>query len=153
MDELDRAAFSVLLPDIRDHFGMTDAAALSLVGATAIAIVLLEVPLAFLADRRNRVRIAATGAAIWAVFSAATGLAVSVGMLALARVGAGGGKAVVTPTHSSLLADYYVPAAACEGLLRPPARQLRRPDHGAGSRRRDRRALRVAGTVPALRHS
>lgn len=111
VDELDRAAFSVLLPDIRDQFGMTDAAALSLVGATAIAIVLIEVPLAFLADRRSRVRIATTGAAVWALFSAATGLALSVGMLALARVGAGGGKAVVTPTHSSLLADYYEPAA------------------------------------------
>jgi branched-chain amino acid transport system ATP-binding protein len=90
---------------------MTDAAALSLVGATAIAIVLIELPLAFLADRRNRARIAATGAAVWALFSAATGLAFSVAMLAVARVGAGGGKAVVTPTHSSLLADYYEPAA------------------------------------------
>lgn len=111
VDELDRAAFSVLLPDIRDHFGMSDAAALSLVGATAIAVVLIEVPLAFLSDRRSRVRIATSGAALWALFSAATGLAFSVGMLALARVGAGGGKAVVTPTHSSLLADYYEPAA------------------------------------------
>jgi MFS family permease len=111
VDELDRAAFSVLLPDIRDHFGMTDAAALSLVGATAIAIVLIELPLALLADRRNRVRIAAGGAAVWALFSAGTGFATSVGMLAVARVGAGGGKAVVTPTHSSLLADYYEPAA------------------------------------------
>lgn len=45
------------------------------------------------------------------MFSVATGLAFSVAMLALARVGAGGGKAVVTPTHSSLLADYYEPAA------------------------------------------
>ena len=111
VDELDRAAFSILLPDIRDHFGMSDSAALSLVGVTAIAIVLIEVPLAFVADRRNRVRIASTGAAIWAIFSAATGLAVSVGMLAIARIGAGGGKAVVTPTHSSLLSDYYEPAA------------------------------------------
>jgi branched-chain amino acid transport system ATP-binding protein len=111
VDELDRAAFSVLLPDIRDHFGLSDAAALSLVGLTAIAIVLIELPLAFFADRRNRVRIAAGGAAVWALFSVATGLAVSVGMLAVARIGAGGGKAVVTPTHSSLLADFYEPAA------------------------------------------
>jgi branched-chain amino acid transport system ATP-binding protein len=73
--------------------------------------VLSEVPLAFYADRGNRVRIAATGAAVWALFSAGTGLAVSVGMLAVARIGAGAGKAVVTPTHSSLLADYYPPDA------------------------------------------
>jgi branched-chain amino acid transport system ATP-binding protein len=101
VDELDRTAFAVLLPDIREHFGMTDAAALTLVAATTIAIVLIEVPLSFYADRRNRVRIASFGAAIWALFSAGTGLAVSVAMLAAMRVGAGGGKAVVTPTHSS----------------------------------------------------
>src|ERR671911_435826 len=65
VDELDRTAFAVLLPDIRDHFGLRDAAALGLVAATTIAIVLVEVPLGFYADRRNRIRIATTGAAIW----------------------------------------------------------------------------------------
>jgi MFS family permease len=111
VDELDRTAFAVLLPDIRDHFGLSDAAALAFVGATAITIVLIELPIAFYADRANRVRIATTGAALWALFSLATGLAISIVMLAVARLGAGGGKAVVTPTHSSLLADYYEPAA------------------------------------------
>lgn len=111
VDELDRMAFAILLPDIRADFGLTDAAALALVAATTIAIVLIEVPLSFLSDRRNRVRIATAGAAVWALFSVGTGLALSVGMLAVMRVGAGGGKAVVTPTHSSLLADYYEPAA------------------------------------------
>ena len=111
VDELDRTAFAVLLPDIRDHFGLSNASALGLVAATTIAVVLIEVPLAFYAYRRNRVRIATAGAAIWALFSAGTGLAASVTMLAVARIGAGAGKAVVTPTHSSLLADYYRPAA------------------------------------------
>ena len=111
VDELDRTAFAVLLPDIRDHFELSNAAALGLVAVTTIAIVLIEVPLAFYSDRGNRVRIAAAGAAVWALFSAGTGLAVSVGMLAIARVGAGVGKAVVTPTHSSLLADFYAPEA------------------------------------------
>jgi MFS family permease len=111
VDELDRSAFAVLLPDIRDEFDLTNAGALSLVAATTIAVVLIEVPLAFYADRGNRVRIATTGAAVWALFSAGTGLATSVAMLAIARVGAGAGKAVVTPTHSSLLADFYEPRA------------------------------------------
>jgi branched-chain amino acid transport system ATP-binding protein len=111
VDELDRTAFAVLLPDIRDHFGLSNAAALGLVAATTIAIVLIEVPLAFYADRHNRMRITAVGAAVWALFSAGTGLAMSVAMLAAARVGAGVGKAVVTPTHSSLLADFYPPDA------------------------------------------
>jgi branched-chain amino acid transport system ATP-binding protein len=111
VDELDRSAFAVLLPDIQRYFGLSDAVALSLVAATTIAVLLVEIPLSFAADRRNRVRMATTGAAAWAMFSFGTGLALGIAMLAAMRVGAGIGKAVVTPTHSSLLADYYEPAA------------------------------------------
>ena len=111
VDELDRAAFAVLLPDIRDHFSLSDSGALALVSLTTVAVILIEVPLSFYCDRRNRVRIATVGAAIWAMFSVGTGLAVSVAMLVAMRVGAGGGRAVVTPTHSSLLSDWYKPAA------------------------------------------
>lgn len=111
VDELDRAAFAVLLPDIRDHFGLADAEALAIVSLTTVAVLLIEVPLSFYCDRRNRVRIATVGAAIWALFSFGTGLAISVGTLVAARIGAGGGRAVVTPTHPSLLADFYEPAA------------------------------------------
>lgn len=111
VDELDRAAFAVLLPEIRDHFGLADAEALAIVSVTTIAVLLIEVPLSFYCDRANRVRIATVGAGLWAFFSFGTGLAVSVAMLAAMRIGAGGGRAVVTPTHSSLLSDYYEPAA------------------------------------------
>ncbi|CAA9268008.1 MAG: hypothetical protein AVDCRST_MAG76-3193 [uncultured Acidimicrobiales bacterium] len=111
VDELDRAAFAVLLPDIREHLGLSNAGALALVAATTVAVVLIEVPLGFLADRKSRVRIAVRGAAVWAAFSIGTGLAASVAMLIVMRIGAGAGKAVVTPTHSSLLADYYPPVA------------------------------------------
>ena len=114
VDELDRSAFAVLLPDIRDHFDLSNAGALRLVSLTTIAVLLIEVPLSFYCDRGKRVRIATIGAAVWALFSFGTGAAVvvgSLGMLIAMRIGAGTGRAVVTPTHSSLLADYYEPAA------------------------------------------
>lgn len=111
VDELDRSAFAVLLPDIRDHFDLSNAGALRLVSLTTIAVLLIEVPLSFYCDRGNRVRIATIGAAGWAMFSIGTGAAVSIGMLVAMRIGAGTGRAVVTPTHSSLLSDYYEPAA------------------------------------------
>ena len=111
VDELDRTAFAVLLPDIRDHFGIGDAAALSLVAASTIAVLLIEVPLSFYCDRRRRVRIATIGALVWGLFSIGTGLAFSVVMLVAARIGAGSGRAVVQPTHNSLLADWYQPRA------------------------------------------
>lgn len=88
VDELDRTAFAVLLPDIRDHFALSDAGALALVAASTIAVLFVEVPLSFYCDRRNRVRIATTGAVLWALFSVGTGLAVSVAMLVAMRIGA-----------------------------------------------------------------
>jgi MFS family permease len=98
VDELDRSAFAVLLPDIRDHFDLSNAGALRLVSLTTIAVLLIEVPLSFYCDRGNRVRIATIGAAGWAMFSIGTGAAVSIGMLVAMRIGAGSGRAVVTPT-------------------------------------------------------
>jgi MFS family permease len=109
VDELDRTAFSVLLPDIRDAFGLSNAGALSIVSATTIAVLIIAVPLSFYCDRSNRVRIATVGAALWALFSVGTALALTPLMLVAARVGAGTGRAVVEPTHNSLLADWYPP--------------------------------------------
>jgi MFS family permease len=109
VDELDRTAFSVLLPDIRDDFGLSNTGALSIVSATTIAVLIISVPLSFYCDRANRVRIATTGGAVWGFFSVATGLALTPLMLVLTRIGAGTGRAVVEPTHNSLLSDWYPP--------------------------------------------
>ena len=109
VDELDRAGFAILLPEIRDHFGLSDTQALSIVSVSTIAVLLIAIPLSFWCDRANRVRIATTGAAIWALFSVGTGLAVSAAMLIAVRIGAGTGRAVNEPTHNSLLADWYPP--------------------------------------------
>ncbi len=109
VDELDRTAFAVLLPDIRDAFGLSNAGALSIVSTTTIAVLIIAVPLSFYCDRANRVRIATVGAAVWGLFSLGTGLALTPLMLVVMRIGAGGGRAVVEPTHNSLLADWYPP--------------------------------------------
>ncbi len=107
VDELDRAALNVLTPEIRDHFGLSLSGVLSLVALVEVGAIILGLPLAFWADRRSRVRIARTGATLWGGFSLLTGLAPNLGVLAVARAGAGMGRAVNTPTHFSLLADYY----------------------------------------------
>ncbi|MDQ1532286.1 MAG: branched-chain amino acid transport system ATP-binding protein livF, partial [Actinomycetota bacterium] len=107
VDELDRAAFGVLVPDIRDSFHLTDQGILSLIALTLLGGLLLEIPLAYYADRLPRARIAVLGAAVWAIFGIVTGLSAAVWMLWIARSGSGMGRAVVTPTHNSLLSDYY----------------------------------------------
>jgi len=107
VDELDRTAFAVLLPNIRDEFGLDLQGVLTLIGVVALGALLLQVPIASLADRSNRVRIAWIGALVWGLFSFMTGLASTLLILAIARSGSGVGKAVVDPTHNSLIADYY----------------------------------------------
>ena len=111
VDELDRAAFGVLLPEIRDHFGLDTNGILTVVALSLLAALILALPIGFYADRWKRVPIAATGASVWGVFSVLTGLANNLWVLGGARAGAGLGRAVNDPVHNSLLADYYdIPA-------------------------------------------
>lgn len=107
VDELDRAAFGILLPEIRKDFGIDLKTALGLVALSSVAALALQVPIAQLADRSKRVPMAIAGALVWAMFSGMTGLATGVIMLTIARSGSSIGKAVIDPTHNSLLADYY----------------------------------------------
>ncbi|MEO6125070.1 MAG: MFS transporter [Ilumatobacteraceae bacterium] len=107
VDELDRAAFGILLPEIRKDFGIDLKTALGLVALSSVAALALQVPIAQLADRSKRVPMAIAGALVWAAFSGLTGLATGVIMLTIARSGSSIGKAVIDPTHNSLLADYY----------------------------------------------
>jgi ABC-type branched-subunit amino acid transport system ATPase component/MFS family permease len=109
VDELDRTAFGVLGPDIRDHFGLSNQQLFSLISLTLLAGLLLEVPLGYYADRLPRMRVAVLGALIWTIFGGATGLSTTVLFLIIVRSGAGMGRAVVNPTHSSLLPDLYPP--------------------------------------------
>ena len=107
VDELDRTAFGILLPNIRRSFGIDLKTALGLVALSSIAALVLQVPIAQYADRSKRIPLAIAGAVLWALFSGMTGLATGVIILTLARSGSSIGKAVVDPTHNSLLADYY----------------------------------------------
>ncbi|MFZ4518664.1 MAG: ATP-binding protein, partial [Microthrixaceae bacterium] len=106
-DEFDRTGFGILLPNVRDAFGMSNTGILTLVGLTALGALLLQMPIAIWADRGNRVVITLLGATTWAVFSVMTGAATATWMLVVARTGTGIGRAVVDPTHNSLLSDYY----------------------------------------------
>jgi ABC-type branched-chain amino acid transport systems, ATPase component len=111
VDQLDKTAFAVLLPDIRDHFHLDTQGILTLVFFASVAAILLSVPIGFIADRRRRVPIAIVGAIAWGCFSLLTGLATSIWLLVIARAGSGLGEGVNVPTHNSLLADYYPIAA------------------------------------------
>jgi branched-chain amino acid transport system ATP-binding protein len=107
VDDLDSVAFGVLLPEIRDHFGLDLQGVLTVQAVAAPLIIVAGLGAGWLADRVRRTRLIAAGALVWACFTLLTGLAATVAVLALARAGAGIGKAVNAPAHQSLLADYY----------------------------------------------
>ena len=107
VDELDRTAFGILLPNIRDEFHLDNTKVLGLVALVSVAALALQVPIAQYADRSRRVPLAILGAVVWALFSGLTGLATGVIVLTIARSGSSVGKAVIDPTHNSLIADYY----------------------------------------------
>ena len=107
VDELDRTAFGVLLPNIQEEFGLDFQGVLTIVAVVGLVAIGLQIPVAHLADRSRRIPICIAGALAMAFFSAMTGAAVALWMLYVARSGSALGKTVIDPTHNSLLADYY----------------------------------------------
>jgi branched-chain amino acid transport system ATP-binding protein len=107
IDELARTSFNVVAPTVADYFGVGLAGiTVPFVLAFAAAFA-LSVPIATVADRRNRVRLAMLGGGVFAVFMALVGLSPNVWFLAVFLAGSNVGKAVIDPSHTSLIADYY----------------------------------------------
>ncbi len=111
VDELDRTAFAVLVPEIRDHFNLNNEGILGVIGLVSILALIGQVLVGYYADRFSRVRLAIGGASIWCLFTLATGIVPTVAALVLVRSFSAIGRAVNDPTHRSLLADYYEPDA------------------------------------------
>jgi len=107
---VDRQILAILLPQIRDEFGTSDAY-LGFLSGTAFALfyVTLGIPVAQYADRCNRRNLIAAAVAIWSAMTALSGLAVNVWQLTAARIGVGIGEAGCSPPAHSMIADYFPP--------------------------------------------
>ena len=110
VDELDRVAFSVLGPEIRDDLGLSDSGMVAIGSVAGVVALLAALPIGVLADRVRRVRLAAVGAAAWGSFTIVTAVSPAAWVLVLARIGAATGRIVNEPVHASLLSDYYAPS-------------------------------------------
>jgi ABC-type branched-subunit amino acid transport system ATPase component/MFS family permease len=107
-DELDRVAFAVLLPEIRDYYGASLTSVLTVVSLSSVLVLLLSIPVGYLADRWSRTRMLAAGATTWGVFSIVTAFAPNLTTLGAFRFGSGMGK-TLDPAQQSLLSDWYPP--------------------------------------------
>jgi ABC-type branched-subunit amino acid transport system ATPase component/predicted MFS family arabinose efflux permease len=110
MDGWDTSAAGVLLPEIRDYFGVSIALITLANSLGGVLTVLLAIPLGYFADRWNRVWMTVVATLVFGVFALFTGIAWTFFALAAFRFGAGVGK-TVGPVQQSLLADYYPPGA------------------------------------------
>jgi ABC-type branched-subunit amino acid transport system ATPase component/MFS family permease len=112
VDELDQVTYGIVAPEIRDTFGVSESAIVAIGSVSAALVIMLVVPVGYLADRMNRVRMVAIAALLWGSMTVLTGLSGfvgAIGLLVLARFGAGLGRVMNEPVHVSLLADYYPP--------------------------------------------
>jgi MFS family permease len=114
---IDRQIIGVLVPPIKAELHLTDSQ-LGLMGGPAFALfyTALGIPIAWLADRANRVWIMTAALALWSGFTAACGLTHSFAQLFLARLGVGVGEAGGVAPAYSLIADYFPPRERARAL-------------------------------------
>jgi len=105
---LDRQLLSILAKPIQDDLGVTDGQ-LGLLGGLYFAAFycILAIPVGWLADRTNRVRVLAFACALWSAATAACGLSQSYGQLAVSRMTVGVGEAGGVPPSYAIISDYF----------------------------------------------
>ena len=107
---LDRQIISLLVQPLKADLGISDTQIGILQGpAFGVFYAVLGLPLGWLADRVNRVRLVALAITLWSAMTIASGLANSFEGLLLARIGVGVGEAALVPAAVSLLSDLFRP--------------------------------------------
>jgi MFS family permease len=105
---IDRQIVGILAPFIQKDLGLTNTELGLLIGlAFATFYTLIAIPIAWLADRYNRVNILSIALAVWSGFTALTGLANNFVQIGLARMGVGVGEAGGSPPSHSIISDLY----------------------------------------------
>jgi len=107
---IDRVIVQTLAEPIKQEFGLSDFQ-LGLLGGLSFAILYssLGLPIARLAERKDRVTIISVSIGIFSIMSALCGFATCFWQLFAARVGVGIGEAGVQAPSASLIGDHFPP--------------------------------------------
>lgn len=105
---IDRQIIGILAEPIKNDLQLTDSQ-LGWMGGTAFALfyTVLAIPIAMIADRRNRSWIITIGITLWSLATALCGLAQNFWQLFLARMTVGVGEAAGVAPAYSLISDLY----------------------------------------------
>ncbi|MFZ3483516.1 spinster family MFS transporter [Sphingomonas sp. 3-13AW] len=122
---LDRQLLSILAKPIRDELGLTHGQ-IGLISGLYFALFycVISIPVAWFADRANRVRVVSFACALWSAATVACGFAANYGQLAGARMTVGVGEAGGVPPSYAIISDYFRPGTRGTALglynLGPP---------------------------------
>jgi len=122
---LDRQLLSILAKPLQDDLGVTDGQLGRLGGLYfALFYCVLAIPVGWLADRTNRVKVLSFACALWSAATIACGVATSYSQLAMARMAVGVGEAGGVPPSYAIISDYFPPGSRGTALslynLGPP---------------------------------
>ena len=105
---IDRQIVGILAPFIKQDLNLTNTQLGLLTGFYfALFYTFVAIPIAWLADRFNRVNIVSIALATWSGFTALFGLAGNYLQISLARMGVGIGEAGGSPPSHSIISDLY----------------------------------------------
>lgn len=122
---LDRQLLSILAKPIQDDLGVTDGQLGRISGLYfALFYCVLSIPVGWLADRSNRVRVLSVACALWSAATVACGFSASYAQLVMARMAVGVGEAGGVPPSYAIVSDYFPPGTRGTALsiynLGPP---------------------------------
>ncbi len=122
---LDRQLLSILAKPIQDELGVTDGQ-LGRIGGLYFALFycVLAIPVGWIADRTNRVRLLSFACALWSAATVACGMSSNYPQLVAARMAVGVGEAGGVPPSYAIISDYFPPGTRGAALgifnLGPP---------------------------------
>jgi len=105
---LDRQLLSILAKPIQDELGISDGQ-LGRIGGLYFALFycVLAIPVGWIADRTNRVRLLSFACALWSAATVACGMSANYAQLAAARMAVGIGEAGGVPPSYAIISDYF----------------------------------------------
>jgi ABC-type branched-subunit amino acid transport system ATPase component/predicted MFS family arabinose efflux permease len=111
LERFGNQAVSVLLPNIRDAFHISNNTAITAATLTTVLPALLSPFAGYVSDRVDRIRFAQAATLMVGIVAVALGLAPWFWLFVVLLLLSGLGLLVNFPTHSSLITDYYPPRA------------------------------------------
>lgn len=125
---LDRQLLSILAKPIQDDLQVTDGQLGRISGLYfALFYCLISIPVGWLADRTNRVRVLSFACALWSAATVACGFSSTYPQLVAARMAVGVGEAGGVPPSYAIISDYFPPGQRGTALglfnLGPPLGQ------------------------------